>query len=109
MGWEYTDFQRDELYEQMWTEAVSKVAKRYGISDVGLRKIFRRSQTRFSPTGQNWRLVGAGRRPELRRLYSQMSFALAERFIDEWRPTCGIAICHRNIWRPPRAQSGLHT
>ncbi len=39
MGWEYTDFQREELYEQVWTEAVSKVAKRYGISDVGLRKI----------------------------------------------------------------------
>ena len=39
MGWEYTGFQREELYEQVWTEAVSKVAKRYGISDVGLRKM----------------------------------------------------------------------
>jgi len=38
MGWEYTGFQREELYEQVWTEAVSKVAKQYGISDVGLRK-----------------------------------------------------------------------
>lgn len=38
MGWEYTDFQSDELYEQVWTEAVSEVAKRCGISGVGLRK-----------------------------------------------------------------------
>ncbi|MGF6924278.1 hypothetical protein OKW28_008475 [Paraburkholderia sp. 40] len=39
MGWEYTDFRREELYKEVWAEPVTKVARRYAISDVGLRKI----------------------------------------------------------------------
>ncbi len=34
---------REELYEQVWTEPVSKVAPRYGISDVGLAKLCARA------------------------------------------------------------------
>ena len=32
-------YERAKLYEEVWAEAVTKVAKRYGISDVALRKI----------------------------------------------------------------------
>jgi hypothetical protein len=31
---------------------------------------------------------------ELQRLHPRMPFAFAEQLIDEWRPTCGIAIFH---------------
>lgn len=30
---------RTELYKMVWSEPISKIAKRYNISDVGLRKI----------------------------------------------------------------------
>lgn len=33
---------REELYEQVWSEPISKLAQRYGLSDVGLAKICRR-------------------------------------------------------------------
>ncbi len=33
---------REELYEQVWSEPMSKLAQRYGLSDVGLAKICRR-------------------------------------------------------------------
>lgn len=32
-------YSRDKLHEEVWTEPVSTVAKRYGVSDVGLRKV----------------------------------------------------------------------
>jgi hypothetical protein len=51
MGWEYTDFQREELYEQVWTDPVTKVAKRYAISDVGLRKICVDLEVPLPPVG----------------------------------------------------------
>lgn len=67
MGWEYTDFRRDELYEQVWTEPVTKVAKRYAISDVGLRKICLDLEVPLPPVGY-WAKLAARRavkRPQL--------------------------------------------
>lgn len=60
MGWEYTDFQREELYEQVWAEPVTKVAKRYAISDVGLRKICLDLEVSLPPVGY-WAKLAAGR------------------------------------------------
>ncbi|TDY24589.1 hypothetical protein B0G81_5028 [Paraburkholderia sp. BL6665CI2N2] len=60
MGWEYTDFRREELYEQVWTEPVTKVAKRYAISDVGLRKICLDLEVPLPPVGY-WAKLAAGR------------------------------------------------
>jgi hypothetical protein len=34
------DFERDTLYAEVWADPVTSVARRYEISDVGLRKIF---------------------------------------------------------------------
>ncbi|MEW4530637.1 hypothetical protein [Maioricimonas sp. JC845] len=33
---------RKELYQQVWSEATTHVAKRFGLSDVGLAKLCRR-------------------------------------------------------------------
>jgi hypothetical protein len=38
------EIKREELYEQVWSEPVSQVAKRYQLSDVGLAKICKRFQ-----------------------------------------------------------------
>jgi hypothetical protein len=34
-------YDRDKLYEKVWTELTCKVARRYGISHVGLAKVCR--------------------------------------------------------------------
>ncbi len=39
MNSEKVTFKRDELYEQVWSEPMKHLAVRYGISDVGLKKI----------------------------------------------------------------------
>jgi hypothetical protein len=42
---------RSELYEQVWTEPMSKLAKRYGLSDRGLAKICGRNDIPCPPRG----------------------------------------------------------
>lgn len=44
-------YERAKLYEEVWAEAVTKVAKRYGISDVALRKICKKLAVRLPPLG----------------------------------------------------------
>ena len=39
MSWEKISYNRNALYEQVWSEPILKVAKSYGISNVGLAKI----------------------------------------------------------------------
>lgn len=39
MVWKQQSFERQSLYEAVWNEPMTKLAKRYSISDVGLRKI----------------------------------------------------------------------
>ena len=39
---EFTTYDRDVLYEQVWAEPVRDVARRYGVSDVALAKACRR-------------------------------------------------------------------
>jgi len=42
---------RSELYKQVWTEPMSKLAKRYGLSDRGLAKICARNDIPCAPRG----------------------------------------------------------
>jgi len=42
---------RNELYEQVWREPVSRLAPKYGISDVGLKKICRKLNVPTPPLG----------------------------------------------------------
>lgn len=60
---------RHELYELVWAEAVSHVAKRYSLSGAGLRKICLRHDIPVPPRG-HWAKVAAGqkiKRPALPR------------------------------------------
>lgn len=54
-------YERAKLYEQVWAEAVTIVAKRYGISDVALRKICKKLAVPVPPLGY-WARVAAGRK-----------------------------------------------
>ncbi|WP_157685261.1 hypothetical protein [Robbsia andropogonis] len=68
MAWQYTEFRRDELYEQVWSRPLTKVAKDYDISDVGLRKICVKLDVPL-PAAGHWTKVAAGyaiKRPALR-------------------------------------------
>lgn len=47
MPWRKIIFHREELYAEIWDKPVLTVAKRYGISSVGLAKISSGSRFRF--------------------------------------------------------------
>lgn len=55
-------YERAKLYEEVWTEAVATVAKRYGVSDVALRKICKQLSVPLPPLGY-WAKVAAGNKP----------------------------------------------
>ena len=42
---------RDQLYEQVWMEPMTKVAARLGLSDVGLAKICYQAEIPVPPRG----------------------------------------------------------
>jgi hypothetical protein len=54
-------YQRAKLYEEVWAEAVTTVAKRYGPSDVALRKICRQLAVPLPPLGY-WAKIAAGKK-----------------------------------------------
>ncbi len=53
---------RKELYEQVWTEPVVKLAKKYGLSDVGLRKRCKKYKIPLPPLGY-WAKKEFGKEP----------------------------------------------
>jgi hypothetical protein len=55
-------YERGKLYEEVWAEAVTTVAKRYGISDVALRKMCKQLAVPLPPPGY-WARAAAGRKP----------------------------------------------
>ena len=62
-------YDRAKLLEEVWSEPVQLVAPRYGLSDVGLKKLCTRLQIPTPPRG-HWAKVKAGKRvsprPKLR-------------------------------------------
>ena len=60
MAWKTTEFERETVYAEVWAEPVTTVAKRYGISDVGLRKICARLDIPLPPAGY-WAKKRAGK------------------------------------------------
>lgn len=44
-------FSRQELYDLVWSEPVSKLARRFGLSDVGLAKACKRKDIPKPPLG----------------------------------------------------------
>ena len=49
--WKRITVTRKQLYAEVWAEAVMHVAKRYGVSDRGLRKICDRHSIPVPPLG----------------------------------------------------------
>lgn len=54
---------REKLYEEIWIEPMSKVSKRYGVSDSYLIRILKRLNIPRPPRGY-WAMVAAGIHPE---------------------------------------------
>ena len=54
-------FDRQKLYDEVWTDPVTVVAERYGLSDVGLAKICRKLSIPV-PTRGYWAKVKAGKK-----------------------------------------------
>lgn len=60
MPYVHQNFEREKLYEEIWAEPVSKVSKKYEISDVGLRKICLNLDIPVPPLGY-WAKLAAGK------------------------------------------------
>ena len=56
----WVQFDRDKLFAEVWGEPVQSVAKRYGLSDVGLKKLCSRLQIPTPPRG-HWAKLKAGK------------------------------------------------
>lgn len=54
-----TRISRSELYEQVWTVAITRLSKKYGLSDVGLAKICKKHNVPRPPRGY-WARKAAG-------------------------------------------------
>ena len=60
MTWKTTSFERQKLFDEVWETPVTKLAKAYGLSDVGLRKICVALDVPLPPRGY-WAKRAAGR------------------------------------------------
>ena len=60
---EFTSYDRDVLYEQVWAEPLRDLAKRYGVSDVALAKACRRLSVPLPGRGYWAKRRGGGRTP----------------------------------------------
>jgi hypothetical protein len=69
MAWKTTSFERQELFDKVWATPLTKLAKVYGLSDVGLRKICLALDVPLPPRGY-WAKLAAGKtilKPALRK------------------------------------------
>ena len=55
-----TEVSRQQLYEEVWADPVRVVAKKYGLSDVGLAKICRKLRIPLPGVGY-WAKLRAGK------------------------------------------------
>jgi hypothetical protein len=77
-------YERVKLYEEVWIEAVTIVAKRYGISDVALRKICKKLAVPLPPLGY-WAKIAAGKKPPTPSLpkYSGPAEIVRQRYVSD--------------------------
>lgn len=59
----YKEFTRSELYDLVWATPMTKLAKQFGLSDVGLRKICVKHNIPTPPLGY-WAKLQFGKRPK---------------------------------------------
>ena len=60
MSWQKTTFERQKLFDEVWTTPVTKLAQAYGLSDVGFRKICVSLDVPLPPRGY-WAKLAAGK------------------------------------------------
>jgi hypothetical protein len=60
MVWKQQSFERQSLYEAVWKDPITKLAKQYSISDVGLRKICVTLEIPIPPRGY-WAKLAHGK------------------------------------------------
>lgn len=60
MTWKKTTFERQKLFDEVWATPVTKLAKEYGLSDVGLRKICGALDVPLPPR-EYWAKLAAGK------------------------------------------------
>lgn len=63
MVWKQQSFERQSLYEAVWKEPITRLAKQYSISDVGLRKICAALEVPIPPRGY-WAKLAHGKAPQ---------------------------------------------
>jgi hypothetical protein len=79
-----TRYERSKLYEEIWAEPVTAVSRRYGISDVALRKICQKLAVPLPPRGY-WARIEAGRHPRRPALpkHSGRTEIVRQRYVSE--------------------------
>lgn len=60
--WNKISFERQELFDEVWATPMTTLAKKYGLSDVGLRKICMTLDIPMPPRG-HWAKLAAGKSP----------------------------------------------
>jgi hypothetical protein len=88
-----SEISRQGLYSQVWAEPMIKVAKKYGISDVGLAKICRRNNIPVPPRGF-WARKQAGQKVDITSLPSQPK---APKIIIHPQPASNIVSLPREL------------
>lgn len=79
MAWKNTAFERQNLFDEVWATPVTKLAKDYGLSDVGLRKICITLDIPLPPRGY-WAKLAAGKtipKPALHETTAATTYARA--------------------------------
>ena len=77
MNWTKTTFERQQLFDEVWATPVAKLAKGYGLSDVGLRKICVALDVPLPPRGY-WQKLAAGKtipKPVLQETTAKTTYA----------------------------------
>jgi len=85
MAWETIQYQREKLYEEVWTDPMSAVAARYGVSSAVLAKVCRKLAVPMPERGY-WALKAAGRPPAKPRLRATKPDQPTTYAADYWRP-----------------------
>jgi len=106
MAWKTVRFTREELYELVWASPVQQVAKKAGLSDVGLAKLCRRHQVPIPGRGY-WAKRNSGHtvtRAPLPDAPPQLAVATVTRWEDELVPDMPADVLAQ--WERGRPEQG---
>lgn len=114
MTWKKTTFERQKLFDEIWATPITKLAKEYGLSDVGLRKICLALDMPLPPRGY-WAKLAAGKaipKPQLHktalateyesdRYVTQVDESLEERFMQARDSATDAVMTDTSDYVPP--------